>query len=37
MLGHGPGMPVCYDLPVWIYEKNPLGQLQPWNPKVTCA
>ena len=36
MLGHGPGMPVHYDLHVWLYEANPAGLFAPWNPRVTC-
>jgi hypothetical protein len=37
MLGHEPGMPIHYDLHVWLYEHNPAGQLQPWNPRVDCS
>ncbi len=36
MLGHSPGMPVHYDLHVWLYEANPRGVFEPWNPRVTC-
>jgi hypothetical protein len=36
MLGHEPGMPIHYDLHVWLYKKNPSGELAPWNPRVTC-
>ncbi|WP_336921026.1 hypothetical protein [Aquipuribacter sp. SD81] len=36
MLGHGPGMPVHYDLHVWLYETNPAGVFAPWNPRVDC-
>jgi hypothetical protein len=36
VLGHGPGMPVHYDLHVWLYEANPAGLFEPWNPRVTC-
>jgi hypothetical protein len=36
MEGHEPGMPVHYDLHVWLYRPNPAGQLAGWNPKVTC-
>ena len=36
MLGHGPGMPVHYDLHVWLYEANPSGVFAPWNPLVDC-
>lgn len=36
MPGHEPGMPVHFDLHVWVYQHNPSGQLAPWNPNVTC-
>jgi hypothetical protein len=36
MLGHGPGMPTHYDLHAWLFENNPRGVFQPWNPKVSC-
>lgn len=36
MPGHEPGMPVHYDLHVWVYTDNPAGQLAAWNPNVTC-
>ena len=36
MPGHEPGMPAHYDLHVWVYLSNPLGELAPWNPNVTC-
>jgi hypothetical protein len=36
MPGHDATMPVHYDLHVWLYTKNPTGQLAPWNPRVTC-
>jgi hypothetical protein len=36
MLGHEPGMPVHYDLHVWMYKHNPAGMFAPWNPTVTC-
>ncbi|WP_430782368.1 hypothetical protein [Actinoplanes sp. G11-F43] len=31
-----PMMPVHYDLHVWLYTKNPAGELATTNPKVTC-
>ena len=37
MPGHGPDMPVHYDLHVWLYEHSPSGQLSDWNPRVTCT
>lgn len=36
MLGHEPGMPVHFDLHVWLYKHNPAGMLSAWNPAVSC-
>lgn len=36
MPGHEPGMPVHYDLHVWLFEHNPDGLLAPFNPRVHC-
>ncbi|HEY3542933.1 MAG TPA: hypothetical protein VGK79_10350 [Gaiellaceae bacterium] len=36
MLGHAPGMPIHYDLHVWLWQHNPSGLFAPWNPDVTC-
>ncbi len=36
MAGHEPDMPIHYDLHVWLYRSNPAGQLEAWNPKVSC-
>ncbi|WP_405817335.1 hypothetical protein OG241_22700 [Streptomyces sp. NBC_01390] len=36
MLGHEPGMPIHYDLHVWLWKKNPSGMFARWNPTVTC-
>lgn len=36
MLGHSPGMPIHYDLHVWLWKHNPSGMFAPWNPNVTC-
>jgi hypothetical protein len=36
MVGHEPGMPVHYDLHVWLYEANPAGVFASWNPAVSC-
>lgn len=36
MEGHEEGMPMHYDLHVWLYKHNPAGQLEAWNPKVSC-
>ncbi len=37
MPGHGPDMPVHYDLHVWLYKRNPAGTLAAWNPNVSCG
>lgn len=37
MLGHEPGMPIHYDLHLWLYRHNPTGRFAQWNPTVTCA
>ncbi|MBT2490015.1 hypothetical protein J7E96_16115 [Streptomyces sp. ISL-96] len=36
MPGHEPGMPVHYDLHVWLYKTNPKGLFEQWNPTVHC-
>jgi hypothetical protein len=36
MLGHAPGMPIHYDLHVWLWKHNPSGVFASWNPDVTC-
>ena len=36
MPGHEPGMPVHYDLHLWVHEANPDGVFNPWNPRVGC-
>lgn len=36
MEGHEPGMPVHYDLHVWLYQHNPDGMLTGFNPAVSC-
>jgi hypothetical protein len=36
MEGHGPGMPVHYDLHVWVWKANPSGLFAPFNPSVSC-
>lgn len=30
------GLPPFYQLHVWIWEPNPSGMFNPWNPRVTC-
>jgi hypothetical protein len=36
MLGHAPGMPIHYDLHVWLWKPNPSGLFAPWSPDVSC-
>ena len=36
MPGHEPGMPVHYDLHVWVAENNPAGVFAQWNPSIAC-
>lgn len=36
MLGHAPGMPIHYDLHVWLWKHNPSGMFAPWNPAASC-
>ena len=36
MPGHNPTMPIHYDLHVWFWEDNPLGEFVPFNPAVSC-
>ncbi len=36
MPGHHPGMPVHYDLHVWLWQGNPAGMFAPFNPTVSC-
>lgn len=33
---HEAGMHMHYDLHVWLYQKNPSGELAAWNPRVHC-
>lgn len=37
MPGHEPGMPVHYDLHVWVWQHNPSGMFAPWNPAGSCT
>lgn len=37
MEGHEPGMPIHYDLHVWIWKHNPAGLFAQWNPAGSCA
>jgi hypothetical protein len=36
MPGHEPGMPVHYDLHVWLWQHNPDGTFATWNPAGSC-
>jgi hypothetical protein len=36
MPGHNPGMPVHYDLHVWVTEQNPNGVYAQWNAALSC-
>jgi hypothetical protein len=36
MEGHEPGMPVHYDLHVWLFDNNPAGVFAAWNTSVSC-
>ena len=36
MDGHEPGMPVHFDLHLWLYKTNPEGKFSAWNPRVSC-
>ena len=36
MPGHEPGMPIHYDLHVWVWQHNPSGMFAPWNPAGSC-
>lgn len=36
MEGHGPGMPIHYDLHAYIWKGNPDGVFATWNRNVRC-
>jgi hypothetical protein len=36
MLGHGPGMPIHFDLHAWLWKHNPSGVFTADNPNATC-
>jgi len=36
MQGHNAAMPWHYDLHAWIWQANPAGIFEPWNPNVSC-
>jgi len=35
--GNRYGLPAFYELHAWIWEFNPLGLFNDWNPRVSCA
>ncbi|HEX6869879.1 MAG TPA: hypothetical protein VF163_02170 [Micromonosporaceae bacterium] len=37
MPGHEPGMPIHYDLHVWVWQHNPAGIFAVWNPALRCT
>ena len=36
MQGHSPGQPEHYDLHVWIWDNNPSGMFEQFNPNLYC-
>jgi hypothetical protein len=36
MPGHGPGMPIHYDLHAYAWVANPAGGFATWNSAITC-
>lgn len=36
MDGHEPGMPMHYDLHVWVWSHNPSGDFAQFNPELAC-
>ncbi|MFC7598394.1 hypothetical protein ACFQU3_24000 [Terrabacter sp. GCM10028922] len=36
MPGHGPDQPVHYDLHAWVWQNNPAGMFEPFNPRASC-
>ncbi len=36
MAGHVPGMPVHFDLHVWVWKTNPAGVFASYNPALRC-
>ncbi len=36
MPGHGPGMPIHYDLHAYVWQANPAGVLETWNRNIRC-
>jgi hypothetical protein len=36
MAGHAPGMPIHYDIHVWLWKRNPDGLFTVANPTISC-
>jgi len=36
MPGHEPGMPWHYDFHVWLWQANPNGIFEEYNPNIRC-
>lgn len=36
MAPHGPGEPWHYELHVWLWQANPDGIFEDWNPNISC-
>jgi hypothetical protein len=34
--GNRYGLPAFYELHVWLWQHNPAGMFEDWNPRVTC-
>jgi len=37
MPGHVEGMPIHYDLHAWVWQHNPSGIFEEWNPAGSCT
>jgi hypothetical protein len=35
--GNRYGLPAFYELHVWLWQHNPAGMFEDWNPRVSCA
>ena len=35
--GNRYGLPPFYELHAWLWQHNPSGFFEDWNPRVTCA
>jgi hypothetical protein len=34
--GNRYGLPAFYELHAWLWQHNPAGMFEDWNPRVTC-